>query len=130
MRIHTTKKIGDKGEDYTVSYLKKRGYKILDRNYRKNYGEIDIVARKGDMLCFVEVKTRHSNTVTQPYEAVDFRKRAKIIRTAEAYLIENRLQINCRFDISEVFVDKETLKLDKINYIESAFDADNSGVFY
>ena len=130
MRRHTTKKIGDIGEDYAASYLKKHGYKILARNYRKNYGEIDIIARKGDMLCFVEVKTRHCNTITQPYEAVDFRKQTKIIRTASAYLIEKRLETNCRFDICEVFVDKESLKLDRINYINNAFDAENSGIYY
>ncbi len=126
-RAYSTKKIGDKGEAYTVSYLKKKGYKILAQNYRKNYGEIDIIAKNGDMLCFVEVKTRHSNTITQPYEAVDRRKQTKIIKTAEAYLIENKLELNCRFDVSEVFVDKESLKLEKINYIAAAFDAQNSG---
>ena len=70
---HTTKKTGDRGEDYTAAYLKKNGYKILSRNYRKSYGEIDIIASKGKTICFVEVKTRHSGTLSQPYEAVDFR---------------------------------------------------------
>lgn len=130
MRKHTTKKIGDMGEDHAAAYLKKQGYKIIERNYRKNYGEIDIIARKSDMLCFVEVKTRHSNTITQPYEAVDFRKQTKIIRTASAYLIEKRLETNCRFDVCEVFVDKESLKLERINYIDNAFDAENSGIYY
>ena len=118
---HTTKKTGDKGEDYTADYLKKNGYKILSRNYRKSYGEIDIIASKGKIICFVEVKTRHSGTLSQPYEAVDFRKQSKIIKTAAAYLIQNRIESECRFDVSEVFVDKETLKLDRINYIENAF---------
>lgn len=130
MRKHTTKKIGDIGEDYAAAYLKKHGYKIIERNYRKNYGEIDIIAKTAGVVCFVEVKTRHSNTITQPYEAVDFRKQNKIIHTASAYLIENRIESACRFDVCEVFVDKESLKLDKINYIESAFDAENSGVYY
>lgn len=129
IRTADTKKIGDTGEDYAVNYLKKHGYKILNRNYRKNYGEIDIIAQKRDLLCFVEVKTRHSKTIARPYEAVDYRKQAKITRTAEAYLIENRLEINCRFDVCEVFVDKESLKLIKINYIKSAFDAQNRGFY-
>ena len=47
---HTTKKTGDRGEDYTAAYLKKNGYKILCRNYRKNYGEIDIIASKGKTI--------------------------------------------------------------------------------
>ncbi len=117
----TTKKTGDRGEDYTADYLKKNGYKILSRNYRKSYGEIDIIASKGKTICFVEVKTRHSGTISQPYEAVDFRKQSKIIKTATAYLIQNSIESECRFDVSEVFVDKETLKLDRINYIENAF---------
>ena len=121
---YTTKKTGDRGEDYTAAYLKKNGYKILCRNYRKNYGEIDIIASKGSVICFVEVKTRHSGTISQPYEAVDFRKQSKIINTAASYLIENRIESECRFDISEVFVDKKTLKLDRINYIENAFNAE------
>ncbi len=127
---YNTKKIGDTGEDHAVSYLKKHGYKILCRNYRKNYGEIDIIAKKADILCFVEVKTRHSESVTRPYEAVDFRKRKKIINTASAYLTENRLECFCRFDVCEVFVNKETLRLEKINYIESAFDLDSDGAYY
>ena len=121
---HTTKKTGDRGEDYTAAYLKKNGYKILSRNYRKSYGEIDIIASKDKTICFVEVKTRHSGTLSQPYEAVDFRKQSKIIKTATAYLIQNSIESECRFDVSEVFVDKETLKLDRINYIENAFSVE------
>ncbi len=130
MRLHSTKKIGDIGEKYALAYLKKHRYKILERNYRKNYGEIDIIAKTRDVICFVEVKTRHSNTITQPYEAVDYRKQKKIIKTAAVYLIENKIESNCRFDICEVFVDKESLELTKINYIQHAFDAENSNVFY
>jgi putative endonuclease len=130
MRLYSTKKIGDTGEKYTSVYLKKHGYKILERNYRKNYGEIDIIAQKRDVICFVEVKTRHSNTITQPYEAVDFRKQNKIVKTAAAYLVENKIESNCRFDVCEVFVDKESLKLIKISYIQNAFDAENTGIFY
>ena len=122
---NTTKKTGDRGEEYTASFLKKNGYKILCRNYRKNYGEIDIIASKDKLICFVEVKTRNSGTISQPYEAVDFRKQSKIIKTATAYLIENNIESECRFDVSEVFVDKESLKLDRINYIENAFIIEN-----
>lgn len=130
MSVFSTKQTGDKGEDYTARYLKRHGYKILDRNYRKTCGEIDIIALKKKTICFVEVKTRHSNSLTQPYEAVDLRKQSKIIKTARAYLLENKLELTCRFDVSEVFVNKDTLKLDRINYIKGAFDAQNRSVFY
>lgn len=119
----TKKETGNIGEDYAVKYLKKHGCKILTRNYRKKYGEIDIVAKSGDYILFVEVKTRHNNPYTQPYEAVDFRKQKKIIITSSAYLSEFKLDSFCRFDVCEVFVDENTLKLDHINYIKNAFEA-------
>ena len=119
----TKKQTGDTGENYCAAYMKKHGYKILDRNYKKSYGEIDIIALKDGVLCFTEVKTRHSNPMTQPYEAVDYRKRRRIIKAAQAYIAENRVDRYCRFDVCEVITDIETLKLLKINYIEAAFEA-------
>lgn len=117
------KETGDKGEDYAVKYLKKHGCKILQRNYRKKFGEIDIIAKSKDYILFVEVKTRHTNPYTQPYEAVDLRKQQKIIKTSLAYLSEKKLDSFCRFDVCEVFVNSDNLKLDHINYIKDAFEA-------
>ena len=122
MSIFSKKQTGDAGENYCAKYLKKHGYKILDRNYRKSFGEIDISALKRGLLCFVEVKTRHEGSLTQPYEAVDFRKQQRIIKAAQAYLAENEYECYCRFDVCEVITDKETLKLISINYIENAFE--------
>lgn len=122
MSLFSKKQTGDAGEDYCAKYLKRHGYKILERNYRKPYGEIDIIALKSDLLCFVEVKTRHHASLTQPYEAVDFRKQQRIIKAAQAYLTENDPEVYCRFDVCEVITDKETLKLISINYIENAFE--------
>ena len=116
------KQIGDAGEEYCAAYLQKHGYRILFRNYRKPFGEIDIIARNHDTVAFVEVKTRHWNPMTQPYEAVNYRKQQRIIKTAQAYFIEYDVQDYCRFDVCEVFVDRETLRLLKLNYIESAFE--------
>ena len=116
-----TQKTGDRGEKYTVRYLKKHGWKIVERNYRKKYGEIDIIARKRDLLAFVEVKTRRQDSPVPAWKAVDREKQRKIIMTAKAYLAENRLEINCRFDVCEVCINSETQKLLSINYIENAF---------
>ena len=102
----------------------------MARNYRKKYGEIDIVAKSRDYILFVEVKTRHNNPYTQPYEAVDFRKQRKIILTSSAYLSENKIDSYCRFDVCEVFVDENTLKLDHINYIKIAFEAGDNYARY
>ena len=74
MNIFKTKDIGDIGEKYVAKFLKKNKYKILERNYRKNYGEIDIIAANQEYIIFVEVKTRHKNSMTQPADAVDKRK--------------------------------------------------------
>ena len=89
---HTTKQTGNQGEDYAAEYLRKNRYKILERNYRKRGGEIDIIAEKKGLIVFVEVKTRHSTTLSQPFEAVDLRKQDKIIQTAIMYLYEKKLE--------------------------------------
>ena len=117
----TTKEIGNIGETYTVKYLKKHGYKILERNYLKRYGEIDIVAENKEYLVFVQVKTRNINTLVRGGEAVNYHKRQCLIKTALAYLSEHKVDKFCRFDVSEVYVYRDTLKLQSINYIENAF---------
>lgn len=122
MSLFSKKQTGDAGEEYCAKHLKKSGFKILDRNYRKPFGEIDIIAVKDNVLCFVEVKTRHYKSMTQPYEAVDFRKRHRIIKAAQAYITEKDYQMFCRFDVCEVITDKDTLKLLRLNYIENAFE--------
>ena len=123
MSVFSKKQTGDAGEDRCVKYLKKHGYKILCRNFRRPCGEIDIIAENREVLAFVEVKTRQLNPLTQPYEAVDFKKRRRIINTARLYLAENEPEKFCRFDVCEIIVDKNTLKTIRINYIEGAFDA-------
>ena len=123
MSLFSKKQTGDRGENYCAKYLKKQGYRILCRNYRKPCGEIDIIAEKNGTLCFVEVKTRHSTTLSQPFEAVDLRKQDKIIQTAIMYLYEKKLECDCRFDVCEVITDKNTLALLHIHYIENAFES-------
>lgn len=119
---YTTKNVGDKGEDYACKYLKHNKYKIICRNYRKKYGEIDIVAIKNNVIAFVEVKTRHENSMTNPVDAVDKRKQLRLIKTASAFLSENKYDMFCRFDVCEVYVKKDNQKLISINYIENAFE--------
>lgn len=122
MSKFTTKQIGDKGEDYAVKYLKKNKYKIIERNYRKKYGEIDIIAENKEYIIFVEVKTRHSNSMTQPVDAVDKRKQMRLIKTASAFLSENNTEKYVRLDVCEVIVNPDNLRLISINYIKGAFE--------
>jgi putative endonuclease len=105
---------GNRGEDVAAKFLKRSGYKILARNYRTKGGEIDIVARDGGTLVFVEVKSRRSERFGAPVEAVDARKQSRIIKAAYAYLAaETDADCACRFDIVGVFSDKtgETCEL-------------------
>ena len=111
--IFTTKQTGDKGEAYAAKYLKKHKYKIIARNYKKPYGEIDIIAENKEVIAFVEVKTRKENSLTQPVDAVNRKK--------QMYMYENNIDKECRFDVCEVFVNSDNLKLVGINYIEDAF---------
>ena len=87
MKMHKIR-LGDEGESTSVDFLKTKGYKILERNYRSKFGEIDIIAKEKDMLCFVEVKTRSSLTFGLPQEALIKKKRKHISRAALDYLNE------------------------------------------
>ena len=116
--------IGSFGEDFTVKYLRKQGYKILERNFHSRFGEIDIIASKKDVIAFVEVKTRGENAIYSPREAVDFHKQQKCIKTAQMYLVNNAVELQPRFDVSEILLENRgdyKLKVKEHNYIENAF---------
>jgi len=91
---------GTKGEDRAVAFLRKKGSRILDRNYRFERGEIDIVAEDNGVLVFVEVKARSSKTFGEPEDAVTESKQRQIKKIAEGYLYEHHLfDKACRFDV-------------------------------
>lgn len=98
------------GEDKACEYLKKLGFKIIDRNYRKGYGEIDIVAtevtkKAGKVLVFVEVKTRTSNQFGSPLEAISYWKLRTLIKTAQFYkLTHPNLPESLRIDAVAVIL--------------------------
>lgn len=77
--------LGRAGEERATRHLRGQGYIILDRNWRCSQGEIDIVARRDDLLCVVEVKTRRSELYGHPFEAIDDRKRRRLWRLAFAW---------------------------------------------
>jgi putative endonuclease len=101
----TARGLGSYGERMAVRYLTDRGLEFLDRNWRCDLGEVDIVARDGGCLVVCEVKTRRSTTFGQPIEAVDHRKLARLRRLAAAWLSERRARGEPLHNITGVRVD-------------------------
>jgi len=91
--------LGIKGEQIAAEYLKSRGVEILERNYRYNHKEIDIIAQDRNFLVFVEVKSRSSNIVTDIEEIIDEQKQKFLIEAADNYLKTNNVDLEARFDI-------------------------------
>lgn len=115
------KPIGDYGEHLAESYLMKLGYKILDKNYRCKLGEIDLIGKDGDYITFIEVKTRRTTCFGMPCEAVNLHKQNKIFRTAEIYILKNKLnKYNFRFDVVEIILNNNKTNY-SIQLIKNAF---------
>lgn len=94
------KTLGESGESMAAVFLKKRGCRILERNFRLKIGEIDIIAREGNTICFIEVKTRRTVAYGAPAESVGRSKRRKLSRMALAYLQSRKLgDTGARFDV-------------------------------
>lgn len=95
-------------EEAAASYLQEQGFKILQRNFSSRFGEIDLIAKEGKYLVFVEVKYRATDSGGHPLEAVDARKRRRICKTAEFYLLRYGYAEDtpCRFDVVGMLGDK------------------------
>lgn len=121
--------IGKAGEDYTANWLQKQGYTILDRNWRCRWGEVDIIAQKGGIVAFVEVKTRRPGAMVSPLEAVDWTKRRRIVRTAVTWMQRSKSPLQPRLDVAAVTAeeDKGRELISGFDYYPSAFDA--TGMF-
>lgn len=122
MSKYRNKEVGKRGEKLALSFLKKRGYRILDRNFRCKIGEIDIVAEEGGQIVFVEVKTRRNFSFGLPEETLNYFKRKRLTRLALFYLSNHHLQKKpCRFDVVAILFKKE--KPRNIHLIKNAFEA-------
>ncbi|MDO8669625.1 MAG: YraN family protein [Candidatus Buchananbacteria bacterium] len=95
-------KIGRLGEDLAGQFLENNGYKIVDKNFRTRYGEIDLIARGADEILFLEVKTRSSALYGYPEQAVDAKKISHLLGAAKIYLRIKNLNIFWRLDIISV----------------------------
>ena len=120
MNHMTNKELGALGEKYAEKYLKKQKCKILEKNYKCKLGEIDIIARDGDEIAFIEVKTRPANPYVRGMYAVDQKKQQHILRTAAAYLAQTSCDLQPRMDVMEVELDADS-KLVRVNHIKGAF---------
>ena len=112
--------LGKSGEDLACRELERRGYAIVARRFRVRSGELDIVARDGAVMVFVEVKTRAGRRFGTAAEAVTAAKQRRIARLAHEYLLRHRMSdCPCRFDVVSVHVDAGT---PAVEIIRSAFD--------
>jgi len=112
------RELGTVYEQKAANFLISNGYTIIDRNFCCKLGELDLIARSEDYLCFIEVKFRSNNYRGFPGEAINYKKISKISKTAEYYMLINNIPMDtpCRFDVV-VILNKE------ITLIKNAFDA-------
>jgi putative endonuclease len=124
------KLLGDRGEKAAVRFLRKQGYRILQRQFRNAVGEMDIIAKDGDWIVFVEVKTRQSDAAGEPVEAVTFAKQKQLTRTALSYLKRyNLLEHAARFDVLSIIWPDDAAK-PEITHYRSAFEPVGSGQMF
>jgi putative endonuclease len=112
---------GQSGESIATDYLTGRGYTIIEVNWRCRHGEIDIIARDASTIVFVEVRSRHSTSTETAFESITTRKRAKMIRAAQLYLAQNKLEAaEWRIDAVAVAIPKTGDPL--VEHVENALD--------
>jgi putative endonuclease len=115
------KKLGSKGEKLAAKFLKRKGYRIVHRNYRCRLGEIDIIAKQDDTIIFVEVRTKQTDEFGAPQYSITAAKKGHISKVALWYIKENKLiNQSCRFDVVAITFSENSRKPD-IEHIENAF---------
>lgn len=116
------KLLGKKGEDIALSYLTKKGYQLVARNYRfSRYGELDLVMRDGKYLVFIEVRTKKNKMYGSPLETIDYAKRRQIEKMAQLFLVKEKLSQDtfCRFDAIGIILPEKNEP--EIEHIQDAF---------
>ena len=122
-----SKKVGSFGERIAEKYLKGKGYQILEKNYffripgNPQKGEIDIVAKKSDIISFIEVKTlRGRVALINPEEKVDFGKQRKLVKTSESWLMKKKIPLDTKWQIDVIAIEMGSDKKVKISHFENA----------
>lgn len=108
------KSLGKEGEKKACRYLRLHGWKILETNFKNPFGEIDIIAKKKDIIAFIEVKTRLTDIFGTPSQAVNRQRQQRYIMGAKYYFANREIDCTVRFDIIEIF-------RGQLNHIENAF---------
>ena len=117
--------IGRQGEELASRFLKRKGYRIIERNYRCRWGEIDIVAREGRTYCFIEVRTRRSLSLGLPEESITAHKQRQMVKAARAYLSKVELEecgYEVRFDIVSIVLSPPFSS--RVEIIKGAFEVE------
>ncbi|MBO6879999.1 MULTISPECIES: YraN family protein [Winogradskyella] len=110
--------LGKKGEQLAVNYLANNNYEIVERNYRFDKAEVDIIAQKGDILAIIEVKTRSTIDFGNPQDFVKPKQIKNLVKAVHEYVTENDLDVEVRFDIIAIVKEKKGFK---IEHLENAF---------
>lgn len=113
------KHLGKVGEDLAADLCREKGFTVLERNYRTPFGEIDIIAKDGDIFVFIEVKARTNDAYGVPFEAVTSSKRVKITKVAMSYMRRFKKEMPARFDV--ISISMQSGKPD-VTYIQDAFE--------
>lgn len=110
--------LGELGEALATIHLKKNNFEIMERNWRYGKEEVDIIAKKGDEIVIVEVKTRNSDFFGEPEQAVSKSKQTHLVRAAHAYVTKKDIDLEVRFDVIGIVINNKERRL---NHIEGAF---------
>ena len=119
--LNQYQKYGQESETAAVKYLKKKGYKIIERNFKTTYGELDIIAKDKDTIAFIEVKARKNQNFGSPKESITYTKKKKLSKSALYYLKSSKqMNVKARFDVAIIksFTDLEN---PDIELIKNAF---------
>lgn len=112
--------LGKKGEDEAVRFLEALGYRLLERNYRCRFGEVDLIAKDGHEIVFVEVKTRCTDLYGSPKQSVDGRKQRRVCLASQDYLVRTGLtECLARFDVLSIVAGKDGFA---VEHVKNAFE--------
>lgn len=120
------KSLGKSAEGMARSFLKRKGYRILEQNYSCPLGELDLVALEREVLAFIEVRSRWG--IGNPEASIDLAKQRQIIKAAQFYLSQKRWDGDCRFDVVAIQISREG-KIERMELIRDAFDQGGVKIF-
>lgn len=122
---------GAAGEVLAARFLREKGYTILAANYRTRLGEIDIIARGGPYIAFVEVKARSETAIYAPREAVTPAKQRRLLKTAALYLRQHPTDLQPRFDVIEIVTaEGKPMQVVELDHLQGAYEAGDLGVAF